>query len=111
MKYKSKVSIKGLEWTVHLLGTRSYKAHIHPEDHDSYGITYINTRKIYVDRNCGNIKHYLTHELMHAYIASCCLNTTHELSLVDLEEQCCEIIAAHLDDISINVYRLLNELT
>ena len=92
-----KINIKGVTWTVKVLHNKSFKKAVRKEDADDcYGITYDDTKTIVVDKDTGKARHYLMHELMHAYMYSCCTGTLSEdLTGIQVEEVACEVVALH----------------
>ena len=86
-----KVEIKDINWTFTLMDNATYN---NKHGKDSQGITA--SELLEVDFN----KKYFTlalvrHELLHAYKASCCLNSTAEITAEDVEEICAEIYEYH----------------
>lgn len=92
------VDIKGVRWTVQLL-PNSYYTEKHKEQ-TNYSAALTLADEHVVDFNAVYFdKETVRHELMHAFIASCCIGSVTNLALTDLEEITCEIISIHGEDI------------
>lgn len=110
MKRKVKIIIKGIPWTIQILSEKVYSKKVNKGDEDTHGTTYLNSKEIFVSRDCGDLRHYILHELMHAYIGSCCINTTDGEKL-DIEELSAEIVASHIYEIAEQCEYILKHTT
>lgn len=64
---------------------------------DSMAICLKHHRKIVLTEKYVDI-HTIRHELVHAYVASCCVESMH-IKGDDMEELLCEVLSYHLEDI------------
>ncbi len=90
-----KIRIKDIEWTVKLQNDEEY---FNMHEDDSLALTNRNELVVYF-RESAVVKRIVTHELMHVYVASCCVGSTTNTTIDDAEEICAEIIEYHIDDI------------
>lgn len=97
-----KIDIKGIEWTIYAEKNATYTR---KHGSDSEAITYTKDRIIYFNLNHFN-PNPITHEIFHAYIASCGTNSS-SLTTDQMEELACEIVAEHICDIQVIVKKIL----
>ena len=96
MKKPVKILIKDIAWTVQVLEDKEYEdAH----GKDSHGITDKNKQTVDLKRSSFSLS-LVKHELLHVYVASCCINSIEDLDDSGMEELCAEIIEFHLEDLA-----------
>lgn len=101
-----KLKIKDIEWSFNVLQDEYYDA---KNGKDSHGITH--KSKLEVDFKQSSFSPPLVrHELLHAYTASCCINSIEDLDDHAMEEICAEIIEFHLEDLVKNSKLIYNKL-
>ncbi len=89
-----KIKIKDIEWKVILLEDKDFDE----KYEDTEGATERGELEIYFKKS-GINKNTILHELMHAYVASCHVNSLPDLTHEQMEELCAEIIEYHIHDI------------
>jgi hypothetical protein len=103
------LKIKDIKWHLALLDDVDYnKKH----GTDSLGITESEHRIIDFKKSAFS-ESLIRHELMHAYISSCCIASMGELTDIDMEEICAEIVGDHGKQIvqrSARIYKKLKHI-
>lgn len=101
-----KLSVKDVTWTFQLLTDEAYEA---KHGKDSHGITTKYTLE--VDLKLSSFSYQLVlHELFHAYVASCCINSIEDMDDSAMEELAAEIIEYHIDQIQKNAKKIYTTL-
>lgn len=106
---KLKIKIKDVNWTTEILDDNIY---IKQHDDTSLGITDSDTKNIHFRKSAFS-ESLVRHELMHAYVSSCCVDSMSEMEPEDMEELCCEIIGMHgkqIMNLSARVFKRLKKL-
>ena len=89
-------TIKDIDWIIKLQDDKTYELQ---HGNDSDGLTRGGSQKIYIKKS-KLTKRLITHELLHAYVASCCVHSIEDLSVSGMEELCAEILEFHLEQIA-----------
>lgn len=89
-----KYYIKDVEWSFLVLDTKEYTK-LHP---DTDAVTEVKKHLVTFDAKELS-KKLITHELLHVYVKSSCVNSVNNIDAEDMEEICAEILEFHLDDI------------
>ncbi len=97
------VKIKGLEWKFYAQSASSY---VRKHGKDSHAITYTKDREVFFNINTL-APEYVRHELFHAYVASCSINSS-SLDAEQMEEVAAEIYGEHGPEMDLLVDQVLN---
>ncbi len=101
-----KIKVKDMEWSIKLLTDVDYVKQL--ED-DSLGMTDRDELTVYF-RESALSQRIIIHELMHVYVASCCIHSVPELTHEQMEELCAEIVEYHIHDILRKSSQILKKL-
>lgn len=96
-------NIKGMEWKFYAQATSTYNR---KHGTDSHAITYTKEKEIYFKLSELS-PDYIRHELMHAYVMSCSINSS-SLTADQMEEVCAEIFGEHGVEMCLIVDQILN---
>lgn len=101
-----KLKIKGVSWHVKLVSERHWKR---TEDAESFAITdtakyQILFRKDYLSKGI------VLHELLHAYVKCCSLESVTDLSSSAMEEICAGILQDHGEEMFLTATKLYSKL-
>lgn len=90
-----KIHVKDIPWEFIVQTDDDYK-----ENHgkDSYGITYKHDLKVYLKESELSLR-LIKHEMFHVFHGSCCINSTNEITVEDMEEIGADIIEFHGEDL------------
>lgn len=94
------LNIKGLDWTFFGIYGKYYKEFMERKQvsTDSYAACFRHDQVMVFDLSLPYINKTTLHELLHAYVHSCCVGSV-SLDSEDKEELICEIIGEHIDEI------------
>ena len=106
-KQKPKLLIKGIEWSYILLSTEDYKK---KHNNDGSAASCASFEKLIRFRPDLISLPVVIHEITHAYVYSCCVGSTSDISQDDMEEIFCEINAYHLEEILAYSKKVYKEL-
>lgn len=101
------ITINGIEWAVFFVDKTDEHLVDEINEQDAYGITLMRECEIYVDNGLpkGLMRKVVTHELVHAIAFSYGV----EMDELD-EEQICEFIAVHFDELKTHRKAILKAL-
>ena len=97
------VKIKGVDWKISAQATSTYHRQ---HGRDSHAITYTKDHHIYFKLSELSPE-YIRHELMHAYVMCCSINSS-DLTADQMEEVCAEIYGEHGAEMGLIVDQILN---
>lgn len=95
--------IKGLDWKFY---AQSATAYTRKHGKDSHAITYTKDREVFFNANTL-APEYVRHEIFHAYICSCSINSS-DLSTDQMEEVAAEIYGEHGPEMDLLTDQILN---
>jgi hypothetical protein len=95
--------IKGIEWKFYAQASSTYNR---KHGTDSHAITYTKDHEIYFKLSELS-PDYIRHELMHAYVMCCSINSS-SLTADQMEEVCAEIFGEHGAEMYLMVDQILN---
>jgi hypothetical protein len=101
-----KIFIKDIEWTFQVLEDEEYKT---LNGEDSHGITDKYKQSVFF-KESSLTKQLVNHEVLHVYVASCCISSVDDVDDHAMEEICAEIIEYHLEQMNIITKKLYNSL-
>lgn len=99
--------IKEIQWHFVLLDNGAYCS---KHGKDSHGITKSENLTVYFNKKYFS-ERLVRHELFHAYMASCCINSCNDISSEDMEEIAAEVYEFHAETLnkkSLQIYEALN---
>jgi len=106
MKKQTEMLIKEIQWSFILLDNGAYCS---KHGKDSHGITVSDTLTVYFNKKWFS-ERLVRHELFHAYMASCCINSTNDLSSEDMEEIAAEVYEFHAKTLDIKSKEIYDQL-
>lgn len=80
--------VLGKNWTLRLMKRKKYRE----KNGETFAVTVFHKRRIDLAPD-GRDLETITHELVHAYIHELCIATTNEMTVDDMEEVFCELMA------------------
>ena len=92
-KKSHKLLIKEIEWNFVLLDTAAYNS---KHGKDSHGITKSGELTVYFSKKWFSLR-LVRHELLHVYMASCCINSCNDITSEDMEEIAAEVYEFHAE--------------